>query len=354
MDGFLVNVMPYVVLITFCALITYKSNKKLASLLLGVMFLFSAIRYDVGWDYSEYYSHIDSYDIERAVLRFELIPKWMAYISNGLGMPTLFFVFHAFFTLFFLYLFLKKKSKNVTLSLFIYLTIPLFFLDSLSIVRFHLAMSAFLLSTCYYDEKKYVLFALFLSIAIASHTSAYICLIYPLLKRFPLNRTCMILSLAISFVFSKSLWMILQYVTFIPGLQIYIQRAGEISGFSLLPLLLLFFGIINLLYYKKLVQMDSNMRYYISYYNIGCCFMYILSFEVTLASRISRFFLLYLLLIFPYYVSLFKYRKLQKQLYILFLIFIFLFNLYWSSRAYYLGLVSKDQFLPYKTVFSRE
>ena len=249
------------------------------------------------------------------------------------------------------YWFLKKESINSSLSMFVYLTISIFFLESLSTIRFHLALSIILLSTHYLNKKKYVKFLILYILAINCHKAALIGIIFPFLFLYSPNRFWNIIMVVCSYFLPT---VILHYLSnFNSGAAWYIERAGETAGFTLMPILLILFDIINLVFFKRLVALDKNMKRYIYIYNFGCSIMLLFSFEATLATRLSRFFTIYILLIIPYYLFLFRYKKIVKQCLYLCLISIFFVTLFVSSKAFYSKKAEKDQFLPYKTFITK-
>lgn len=349
MDDFF-GILPFCLAFFLVALLSVQNKKNSAVIMCWILFLFSALRYDVGWDYPEYYSMADGYRASK-VEGYEFIPKMFLLLSSSIEWPYLFFILSSFVTIFALHQALKE-SDNPSLSLFAYFSIPIFFMESLSTVRFHMALSLVLLAEYYAIKKRYVLFVLFLIIAVNCHISALIVLLFPLLQIWKPNRIGNLFILMFSFFVSKYMMTFLEKVPFIPSeVTAYIALAGEITGFSLLPILFLLLNIFHILYYDRFVAFNPSLKLYIYAYNIGCCIMLLFSFEVTLSSRLSKYFMILILFIIPYYSQIFRYKKLTSQLLYISFFILFAFNLFVSAQAFYSGAVEKNQYIPYQTIF---
>lgn len=101
-------------------------------------------------------------------------------------------------------IFRLRKYINVGWALFIYLF--MMYNESLNITRQYIAIAISLLAVSYYLTKDYKKAMLAICVAIATHTSAFVCLIFPILhiitKRYSFKRNAILLSITILFVIS--------------------------------------------------------------------------------------------------------------------------------------------------------
>ncbi|WP_274378996.1 EpsG family protein [Alkalihalophilus pseudofirmus] len=115
--------------------------------------------------------------------RFEIGYIFLVRLLSNLGFDyfgfqvvTTFFIYFAFGS------FIRRYSINYSLSIFIFLTMNMFF-DTMNITRSYLALSILLLSVKFIEEKKPIKFLLLVGVATLFHTSAIIfLLLYPLSK----------------------------------------------------------------------------------------------------------------------------------------------------------------------------
>ena len=140
----------YFLFILFSYIDSFFKNK--SSIFLYASFL-AIFRYEIGYDYQNYY-----YQIQTQNLKFsEPISVLIAKISYQLNFIELFFIVFSFFTLFFIYKSFVNKS-HTSISLAVYVLFPLFFLESLSTVRFHLASAIVLYAYTLQNKKLSYLF----------------------------------------------------------------------------------------------------------------------------------------------------------------------------------------------------
>ena len=107
-----------------------------------LLFLFSALRVDAGYDYGSYVQLLNSGFF---VTIFEPVPLVFGFISNFFGDPQIFFIITSAILLFSLYFFLKNEQQKF-IFLILFFSFPFCFLDSFSIVRQYLAASFLLIA----------------------------------------------------------------------------------------------------------------------------------------------------------------------------------------------------------------
>jgi len=132
-------------------------------------------RYDVGWDYPNYFDTIINGDLSE---RLEPLSYVLYWIASACKSPILLFVLYGVPTYLLIFSTIKKYSVNIEFSLLIY--ICLFFLDSLGIIRQALAVAIVLRGYTFLVEKKPVKFFLVIILASCFHYSAVSAfIIYP-------------------------------------------------------------------------------------------------------------------------------------------------------------------------------
>lgn len=350
-DYFLSGIYPYILLLIFILILGLINKKGSIFFVFISLFLFSALRYNVGYDYESYYDAL-KYDIEFELLRWEFIERMLAYFSQYIGFIYLFFIVNSFFTLYFLFLALKKYTpNNIYLGFVCYFCLPVFYLTSLSTIRFHLALSIVFWATTFLKDEKWIRFLLIVLCAFLIHSSALVAILFIPLFKWQISRTINAIILISSFFASSIILNIVNTFIFdnylLRSFQSYALFEGQ-DVFNKLPLLFHAINIFNLLFYRKIIKSDSRVKRYITIFNISCCLMQMFSINPTLSTRLSRYFFIFILLIIPQYITIGINRKLVK--FGLFSIMILLYISQFIITT--IGLLhgaDKHAFFPYKT-----
>lgn len=357
----LFDLFPYIGLLFLTLLVPELVNKKAAVFILFlVFFVFSGFRYGVGWDYFNYANTLKEggYGIER----MEFIIRQLDYFCINHGFTQFFFVATSFITILFCFLMFAKESENPTVSIFVFLCIPLFFLNSLITIRYTMAVSLVFFSCHYGYRRKYIPYIALLVTAFFTHKVALFGLFtipFVLLKKeFGLMTNLIIFFTC--FVFGKVLGsfsmvsslldsILLSDVDALAGTANYMQDTGG-ANFSRTPYVFALINIINLFVFRKSFHSDvrdQKLGHYVTMYNIGCSIMFFFSFNAIFSNRLSTFFTIFLTLILPYY----KYKPIAKP--ILYSMFIFVFFFQLTIRASHPDFVGRlNCFLPYRMNFS--
>lgn len=345
----LVYLLPYLLLLLL-AYINISINTKASNLLVALaLFLFAALRYDVGYDYMNYYEVVK---IEQ-IFNMEFFEALIIQLSHNLKSPQLFFVINFFITMLCVFWGLKRKSANIAISLFSFLCLPLLYLHSFSIIRFWTALSIVFLASTYLLDKKYVHFCLLNAVAIGFHYAAIVGFLFLIIKFVKINKLWNVLILLCSIVLSAILQRYLSNFAevdnvFAMSFLDYANADEGVSGFTRLPYVFLLFDIIFLFGTVKLQRQYPELEQYTTIYNLGCCIMFLLNFQPTLSSRLSRFFLIYILLIVPYIIQgRTKIPRAEKKLVLFFVcvsLYIFILTIFNQSLHRY-------EYLPYQVFF---
>lgn len=134
-----------------------------------LLFVFSALRVDAGYDYPSYVLMIETGGY---FVHFEPLSALIAYISDLYEDPQIFFAVSAFITFFGLY-YLFKKHKVSAVAIIIYVPLPFCFIDSLSLVRQYMAMGFCCLFVINWSRSK-LFCSIFFALAMCSHYSSLI------------------------------------------------------------------------------------------------------------------------------------------------------------------------------------
>ncbi len=344
---------PYIFLFVIF-FISLHLEKQLGGIIIFIaLLLFSGLRYNVGWDYESYVKVIVG-DISKIHdSRYEPISRIIFLLGNLINFYPFVFITYSTLTLFIVHKTISKYSLDPVISWIVFFSLPLFFLASLSTIRQSLATSIIFFSYSYLKEKKVLIFLMFIIIASLIHYSAVFGIFLLPLSKIPIGRWTNLFLLIISFFVGSIVENIINLIqsdlSIFKVLQFYLK--ADYKSSTILQYIYYTIGIINLIFYKKLVQVDSNSSKFITITNFGLIFYNLLSFEPVSAGRISAFFLIFWILLIPQYLNFFKQtdRVLVKIFTLGFCILISLSYLYLYINAYKANILEKISFFPYKT-----
>lgn len=354
------DLLPYCLMWLILYISLLIDNKK--ALLIGSLSLivFSGLRYGIGYDYPAYvelisgdHSHVEW--LSRTLMDFAFKIK----------IPQAYFMINSLISIIPIVFVSKRLSISPCLSLFIYALIPLFFIDSMSIVRNASAYSILFLGAYYLMNSKYLKAFVFAGLAIGLHSSAYIFMVlyfvvyFNRLFTYKVNVAIFITSVVFMF-FNLSEFIIegLSIIGFLPDsvigkLEVYSEGLMEQGRF--VKFIWFLIGFINLIIVRKVSQPKTLCFVCFSLYNIGLLLWSVFSFDHTLSLRFSTFFFLYIILLAPYYLLIKPSLILSMRTLILIFFTIF------CSLSFYVNIVgynnsnrnyNKISFLPYQTIFS--
>ncbi|WP_195760023.1 EpsG family protein [Flavobacterium sp. LC2016-23] len=320
------------------------------------LFIFCALRYDVGWDYMSYIEDLDTGFDELLDSRYEFLSKCVFLLGSFLNFYPLVFIIFAYLTLKIVYDGIKQYSINPLLSWVVYYSMPLFFFSALSTIRQSLATVIVFYSYRFAKEKKYLFFLLTIFIGSLFHISSIIGLLILPLVLWPLNRTKNIIFFISSFFISTLLYNYLinlnAGISSLTRLQSYILNDENVKP-NMITYLYYAIGLFNLLFYEKLVSFNARNKDFITLFNFGLIMLNLLSFEPISSLRISAFFMLYLIYLVPYYVKFFisSDRMIVQFSIITGFLLLSFFYIYLYIKSYNEFLLAKTSFVPYKFWF---
>lgn len=223
-----------------------------------ILFLFSGLRYKVGYDYEYtylpgYYSIKNGYESRFEIL-FVLLNKLVYYVFNNVDWL---FILCSFITMRLVYKAIKQNSVDVGISI-ILLFSTRFYFYSFTQVRQYIAIAIFLYSIKYIIKKDFKKYLILILIAYGFHKTAIIYLPIYFVNKINLSRRKYIL-IALS---SALLNPIIQKLYYFFGTYLYsgyIEKSyGEANSSIVMIATVLVLSIIAICYYNKLVKNDKG------------------------------------------------------------------------------------------------
>ncbi len=357
---FFIDIIPYYFLVIISAFsFQYLDNKKAFFLVSFTLMLFAGMRYDLAWDYWNYYNAI-KYNTS-LVEDFELFERFLIYICQKLEYPQLFFMVNAFFTVLFTNWGIKKMSINPKYSYLVYICIPVLYLSSLSTVRYALAMSMIFWGLSFLENKKPFKYIIILTLSFLVHQSSLIAILFIPLYYVKINRINNVILYIVFFFFSNiiiGLIPLLGNLSFMEKYTRYVNL-GFGQAFNILPIIFNAINVINLVFYNIIVNngvVDKNEKIrisrYITIFNVSCIIMQMFSYHAVLSTRLSRYFLMIIILLVPYYIKNNRLKFLIKTSIISFLL-LFYFMQFTLSNYNGGSLQRKNVFIPYKIYLNK-
>lgn len=335
-----------------------------------ILFIFSAIRFDVGWDFRWYYTlakkfnylgynlFIDKNTVLEEIsrikdqylwqyFRIEFLNKVLYKITWFFQEPQLIIIFYSFIIIFFLKRGLdNKKIYNYNVWLFFY-TFPIFYFASLSIMRQWSAVAIVFFSYKYVERKKNLKFCICILAASLFHKTAILLLIIYFIQYIKINKNIHILLFISSFFSLKILKEILLLdIPIISKYRVYVLNSiGEGGKVIYFLIILLYLGILILIYVDN--EFYEKKQTLINYVCLGS-FIYISLIDLGhLGIRISQYFLIFILYIFEDIEIILK-DKMKISKYFLIITEFILILMYLYSDKYQ---PIRTQFIPYKICF---
>lgn len=331
----------YCVLLFFVLLFTNflgrKNNNgwgyKIAASLLAIV---AIVRFDVGWDYPNYYNIIDNV-LVAGLSQWEPLSLGLALLAIYTNNTFLFFILSGCIIYPLAFYAFKKNSVMPSLSLIIY--VGLFYLISCSIIRQAIAVSICLYAYKYIKAKSFFRYFLLVVLATLFHYSAFISLvIYPIYHH---GKFKLVLALSIVMVFLRTfLFMILESYGLYAD---YLSRLNDISGGAITRLfyILLFLSFFIIIKYRKYTTEEKR---FLSIILVGlfCPFL----FGSGMGERIGYYFIIYYCYLIP---ILLEGKKRYKRG-----IYVSIFSLYFLLMIFYTSHIpgQKAAYTPYRTIFN--
>ena len=253
--------------------------------ILTIIFV-SAMRFNIGYDWSAYFSWIYPKFKPFAVESREPLTRWIYYTANFFNQPWIVFFLYALIIYGTVGQALQENSSCKYESLIIYMA--LFYFMSLSSIRQHAAVGITLVGLRYIKEKKPLKYFLVCIIAMLAHKSAILAvLVYPL---YYVPRKYSLLPGIVLFIGFKFVVPIILGSVFSTYLMYLDSGVASNSG----NLMRLFYTVL-LLY--AILFIDKRNQGYFNICLIGVVLMYCLGGMT--GERAGRYFLIYFILLMP-------------------------------------------------------
>lgn len=352
----ILDMLPYFIMIVLLTVTMKRKGaiRKKALTCFLLMFVFSAIRYGIGYDYYGYMAATQHQVAEYSIERFEPLSRLLIEIGYHTHYQV-FFVLCAFLTIYPLYRACLKLSINPAYSLVVYFLFPMFYLESFSIVRNAIAYSFALYSFVLLTDKKLLRSLLMIAIAIMFHKSAAIAvLIYPLYflrLNFKINLIVYVASFFISQLVMRIVGNYADAISLLADIEHYADTAR--TGGGTMTYIVNAIAIFNFVIWKKLEGTNPINSKFLT---LSCAGVFLwnvfLHIDSTIALRLGTFFLIYIIFLVPQYKCVFKirYRKLASVCIYCFFLVLFMSSFYLCISSY---LKNHERMgnLPYQTVF---
>lgn len=345
------DTIPYLLLLGLL-MINMKINSKASNnLCFLVLFVFSAIRYDVGYDYMMY---LDILRYEPDYDRFEFLEYLLQRFAAQTYIP-IFFIVNSFITVYFAKWAIEKLSVNVSISLLAFFCLPLLYTHSLSIIRFWSGVSVLFYATTFIYEKKWIHFAVFYIISYFLHGSMVVGILFIPLVLFEISRIANIILLILSFIGGEFVLnrllgsSLADYGILGERLNYYAKIGDTESAMTKIPYLYLAIDILFLILWTRNKNKSSAVLHkYITIFNIGVSILFLFSFDNTLNSRLCRPFLIYIILVVPLILKHLRgeTKRMSTLAFTLAASALFLYTI-----TIYNDTLGKSEYLPYRIIF---
>jgi len=333
--------LPYIFLYLFIMLFGLWHTKKNINLKHGILFfivfIFSALRFDVGWDYGNYYDII----FNLKGVNFEPATPYLIEFSKYVDFTQLFFIVTSYIIVYGVHYALKHYSKDYVVSLLIFVSVPLFYMNSFSIIRQYCAIAIVLYGIKYILRKQLLPYLITIAFASMFHYSAIAGLLIYFLNKLSLNKvTSVVLILVSLFQNLISIENISRYS--------YLAHLGDPgNGAQLVRILFLLLAIIFIAFSNAFKTPES--KFYYNVFIVGVCIFNVTFSIGEQATRVSLYFIIYLILLVPEL----SYRFKKKQFYlvvIMFTISLYSTTLYFSYTNPYKNHLTPYQIFLYKDI----
>ena len=310
-----------------------------------IIFLFSALRFGIGWDYWAYYDTIKLGISTNITSNGELLTIMLIDISKLIKVPQLFFIINAAICIGLISNVVRRYSRDPWMSMIIFVTFPLFYLNSFSVIRNFSAIAIAFYANKYILEKKLLHYVVAILVASQFHTSALIALVFYPLKHFKIKNSRLIFLVVMAPLISKLMRSLV--IKFTPQYSVYLNKTTLQEGTKAIFVFLLV--AIAMILLMKYFRGKNNYEIIMLHYNnftIGLL-IYLMFFETgTMGHRLSLYGTISSIILIPEIVGVIKESKIRMLAKIILYIFLIIFFLY----IIHVGRVT---YIPYKTFFNR-
>lgn len=317
--------------------VSVKKRNPFEWLALFIIVFIAIFRFDVGWDYVNYYNYIDNVEILQ-ILRLEPLSQIFCYIAILFESPPLLFVLFGLPTYLILFYTLKRYSVGFVLSLLVYLAF--FYLESLTSIRQTLALSITFWGFRYILKRSFIKYMLVVALSAMFHMSAVAAiLIYPVY--YLLNLRSLAIMIPVLFLLKEVVFrMLSSYGPY----AYYLDKLEDFTGGGIVRYvqIALYFSLLILGLVKKIDRSQNKL-----FTLIGIALLFPFIFGPALGTRLGMYFLIYQCILIPSILS--KYSLPYKVIYASCFSLYFLVMIYIGSKNEF-----KSLYIPYQFIFNIE
>ncbi len=191
-----------------------------------ILILVLAVRFDIGADYSQYFTYYAKAYQGNTELKYEPLNNLLFYLTVPFEKSTVPIAIYAALTVTIIYRAVKKNADNLFIGMFTYIT--LFYPYAFSTVRQGLAVVIVLFSYKYLRDKQWSKYYSLIVVAGLFHYSAFIGVLFPILyKCKPKYLVFALLFASVLFVFGTSM---LERIPIVGKYAIYLSIASNFGG----------------------------------------------------------------------------------------------------------------------------
>lgn len=269
-----------------------------------IIYFFSAFRFNVGWDYSNYYNTIVyGYTTNINGLN-EYATIFLINIAKLFGVTNIYFALNSFICLFFITAMIKNYSYDRWLSLIFFVCFPLFYLNSFSVIRMFSAVAITFYGFKFIENKKLFKYTVTVIIASLFHKSAIVAILLYFAAHYIKMKTSKLTIILALLPFFSNLFqkLVIQYF---PRYSIYFNPTDIQEGTKAIVVFVII-GIVSLIFRKKIVKNDNAANLYFNIYFVGVAIYLAFLEQGTLGHRFSLYGTIYSILLVPKIISLFS------------------------------------------------
>lgn len=303
------------------------------------IFIFHAFRYNVGYDYPEYYKIFNELPVyHRSILRLEPLNRLLIQFIKTINIWWLGFTTYSFVTIYFTVKAYKKNTNWKYVYLF-FISLPSYYLLSMSLVRQFAAVGLVFYAYSISTDKKYFLSTVLILLASLIHFPAIVTLGGLFLTRISWNRKRIFLFGMSSFLFISFFYVFL--INFL-GYARYINLLSfKYEGGNSILLLYSVFISLAIFKYKYL---STSSKTFLPALVLGLSLFYFLHQFGQIGQRIFIYFSYALPFIF-YDIFKIYFKNHHKITIYIFCLIIFIFTIISSNE------LEVHPYIPYETIF---
>lgn len=337
--------LSYILFIVLVAFFLYQSNfrdrtRYRAYFACFLIVFIAAFRFDVGFDYSNYYDLIESLDVaELAVFSlWEPAHLILIYICKYFDCTALYMILISLFTTISILYAIYNYNKKTEWFIGVLIYLSLYYLHGFSTMRQAAAVAVILLSYPFIRDGKFLKFLMMQALALLFHYSSICVLPIYFIYNYVNNKNQLLYYALI--VVGGSFMHLLSNTRY----AVYLGNE-DLGGGDKTKYLYIIIILIHYLLYKKCHCNTPQMKFFYVFL-LGCLFPFM--FGGHIGARLQEYYFCFAFFVFPQIIVRCG-AQMKKIAYCMFAL-LFVFQVYNSHiNAVFAG---KDQYIPYRTIFN--